>query len=213
MLAVEDRAANPDPNTTISNATARELLDRIRLRDGDPDKIASLHAIYDAYINEKLSKDDFNFVRKEFFARKTSEGGNLLAHKQAFLQGIAHSIDRSDPLIGETDQLGRSKMYLLERDIDRKIDQYRKDGKDPFDLFDRSKPDYVGKPESLERYQTTLSEALKERARQLSSAAAPGATEAIQSVSQRQAGETPADYLRRTRPDASHPAVHAPLSR
>src|SRR5216683_5291219 len=213
MLAVEDRAANPDPNTTISNATARELLDRVRLRDGDPDKIASLHTIYDADINEKLSKDDFNFVRKEFFARKTPEGGNLVAHKQAFLQGIAHSIDRSEPLIGEIDQLGRSKMYLLERDIDRKIDQYRKDGKDPFDLFDRSKPDYVGKPESLERYQTTLSEALKERARQLSSAAAPGATEAIQSVSQRQAGETPADYLRRTRPDASHPAVHAPLSR
>ena len=214
MLAIEDRAANPDPNAAISNAAARQLLDRIRLRDTDPNKIASLNPIYDAYISEKLSKDDFNFVRKEFFANQTPEGGNLLAHKQAFLKGIEHTIDRSDPLIGEFDQLGRSKMYLLERDIDRKIDQYRRDGKDPFDLFDRSKPDYVGKPGSLERYWTTLSEALKERARQLSSTAAPGATEAIQSVPQRHVGETPADYLKRTRPnDVPNTTVHAPLSR
>src|SRR5258708_39033446 len=148
MLALEDRAAAPDPEATTSNVTARGLLDRIRLRDSDPNKIASLDRIYDAYISGKLGKDDFNFVRKEFFAKQTPADAPLLAHKQAFLQAVAPAIDRSDPLIGEVDQLGRSKMNLLERDIDRKAGQYIKSGKDPIDLLDRSKPDYIGKPKA-----------------------------------------------------------------
>jgi len=213
MLAVADRTANPDPDATISNATALQLLHRVRLRDADPDRIAGLDPIYDAYIGGKLGKDDFDFVRKEFSAGRTPEGATLLAHKEAFLTGIAPLIDRSDPLIGEIDRLGRSKMYLLERDLDRKIDQYRKDGKDPFDLFDRSKPDYIGKPESLERYRTTLTEAVKERAREVSAAASPGVTEGGQSVPQRQPGETPEDYLKRTRPSDPNPKVHVPVSR
>jgi hypothetical protein len=199
MLALEDRTANPDPDAAISSVTARRLLDRVRLPDGDPNKIAKLVPIYDAYINGSLSKDDFNFVRKDFFfAKQAPDGDLLLAHKQAFLKGVAHAIDRSDPLIGEIDQLGRSKMYLLERDIDQKIDQYRRNGKDPFDLFDRSKPDYVGKPELLERYRTTLRETLEENARQLRAAAASGSAGASQSGPQRVSGETPSEYLRRS---------------
>src|SRR5215471_7294250 len=89
MLGIEDRAAAPDPDAATSNVTARGLLDRIRLPDGDVNKIASLDQIYDAYIGGKLSKDDFNFVRKELFAKQTSADAPLLAHKQAFLKGVA----------------------------------------------------------------------------------------------------------------------------
>jgi hypothetical protein len=210
MLALEDRAAAPDPEATTSNVTARGLLDRIRLRDSDPNKIASLDQIYGAYISGKLGKDDFNFVRKEFFAKQTPADAPLLAHKQAFLKAVAPAIDRSDPLIGEVDQLGRSKMYLLERDIDRKVGQYIKDGKDPLDLFDRSKPDYVGKPESLERYRTTVTEALEENTRQRSTTAV-GAS--AQSVPQRLIGEMPSEYLKRMNATLPDIKVHVPVSR
>jgi hypothetical protein len=210
MLALEDRAAAPDPDATTSNVAARGLLDRIRLRDSDPNKIASLGQIYDAYIAGKLGKDDFNFVRKEFFAKQTPGDAPLLSHKQAFLKAVAPAIDRSDPLIGEVDQLGRAKMYLLERDIDRKIGQYLKDGQDPLDLFDRSKPDYVGKPESLERYRTTVPEALEENARQRSTAVSSAST---QSIPQRLDGETPSEYLKRMNAALPDIKVHVPVSR
>jgi hypothetical protein len=213
MLALEDRAATADPDATASNVTARGLLDRIRVRDGDPDKIASLDQIYDAYIGGKLSKDDFNFVRKEFFAKQTPADAPLLAEKQAFLKAVAPAIDRSDPLIGEIDQPGRAKMYLLERDIDRKIGEYVKDGKDPLDLFDRSKPDYVGKPESLERYRTTVQEALEENARQLRSTAVSGASGAPQSAPPRLNGETPSEYLKRMNAALPDFKVRVPISR
>jgi hypothetical protein len=210
MLALEDRAAAPDTDATTSNVTARGLLDRIRLRDSDPNRIASLDQVYDAYVGGKLSRDDFNFVRKEFLAKQTPADALLLAHKQAFLKAVAPAIDRSDPLIGEIDQLGRAKMYLLERDIDRKISQYVKDGKDPLDLFDRSKPDYAGKPESLERYRTTVPEALEENARQRS-ATVSGAS--AQSVPQRLNGETPSEYLKRMNAGLPDIRVRVPVSR
>jgi hypothetical protein len=47
------------------------------------------------------------------------------------------------------DPTGMTQLYKLERDIDRKIEHYKRDGKDPHDLFDPSKPDYLGTPEAL----------------------------------------------------------------
>ena len=213
MLALEDRAAAPDPDETASNVAARGLLDRIRLPDGDPSRIASPREIYDAYIGGKLNRDDFNFVRREFSARQAPADAPLLAHKQAFLKSVAPSIDHSDPLIGDIDQLGRAKMYLLERDLDRKIGQHVSAGKDPLDLFDPSRPDYAGKPESLERYRTTVREALEENARRLAPAAVSGEAAASASVPPRLVGETPAEYLSRN--GAALPAgrTHVPLSR
>jgi hypothetical protein len=213
MLAFEDRATSPDPDETASNVAARGLLDRIRLRDGDPNRIASPGEIYDAYISGKLNRDDFNFVRREFSARQTPADAPLLAHKQAFLKSVAPAVDLSDPLIGDIDQLGRAKMYLLERDLDRKIGQYQKAGKDPLDLFDPSRPDYAGKPETLDRYRTTAREDLEESARRIAPAAVSGEAAASQSVPPRLMGETPAEYLGRTGAALPQGRAHVPLSR
>jgi hypothetical protein len=229
MLALEDRITMQDPDETASNSAARGLLDRIRLRDGDPSRIASPGAIYDAYIAGKLNRDDFDFVRKELSARQSPADAPLFARKQEFLRSVAPAIDHSDPLIGDIDQLGRSKMYLLERDLDRRIAAYVKAGKDPHDLFDPAKPDYAGKPGELDRYRTTVREALEETARRLQPAAAqassaqssstPGssvqnaATAAPPSVPPRLPGETPADYLVRTGAPLPLGKPHVPISR
>ncbi len=213
MLALEDRATAPNPDETASNVAARGLLDRIRLRDGDPSRIASPREIYDAYIGGKLNRDDFNFVRREFSARQTPADAPLFAHKQAFLKSVAPAVDLSDPLIGDIDQLGRAKMYLLERDLDRKIDQYIKAGKDPLDLFVPSRPDYAGKPEALDRYRTTVREDLEESARRIAPATVSGEVAAPSSVPPRLVGETPAEYLGRTGTALPQGRTHVPLSR
>jgi hypothetical protein len=211
MLAVADRTAVPDPDETASNAAARGLLDRIRLRDGDPSRIAAPGDIDAAYIGGKLNRDDFIFVRRELVARQTSADAPLFAHKQAFLRSVAPAIDQSDPLIGDIDRLGRARMYLLERDLDRKIGQYVKAGKDPLDLFDPSKPDYAGAPEKLARYRPTVQEALEQSAQQRPPAAGDAA--APPAVPKRLPGETPADYLARTSAPVPQVKLRVPVSR
>jgi hypothetical protein len=46
--------------------------------------------------------------------------------------------------------------------VDRKIDAYRKAGKDPHDLFDASSSDYLGKPGVLAGFQKTMVQSKKD---------------------------------------------------
>jgi hypothetical protein len=187
MLAIADRAAKPDPAELTSNSTARELLDRIRLSDGNPSKIDNLKPIHDAYIGGKLNKRDFDFVRKEFFDSRLPEQTDLLMRKQSFLKGFEGMIDQSDPQAGKIDRIGKTQMYLLERDLNRKIEQYRKDGKSPFDLFDPSKPDYVGKPQALQPFaHESLRQSFEHRMAELTSAARASTEDAQREASQQE---------------------------
>ena len=53
------------------------------------------------------------------------------------------------------------QLYRLSLDIQRKVDDYRKAGKNPHDLFDASKPDYLGKPDVVAAYQATLHDRIR----------------------------------------------------
>jgi hypothetical protein len=55
----------------------------------------------------------------------------------------------ADTAEGKSDRSGILRLYNFERDVDRKMEAYRRDGKDPLDLLDPSKPDYLGTPEAL----------------------------------------------------------------
>jgi hypothetical protein len=86
-------------------------------------------------------------------------------------------------------------------------------GKDPLDLFDPSKPEYAGTPESLTRYRPTVREALEQNAQQRPPAAASGGDAATPPVLPRLPGETPADYLRRTNAPSPQAPLRVPVSR
>src|SRR3984885_13400150 len=67
----------------------------------------------------------------------------------------AESSANSDGATSWVDNLSSDaiwRLYCLERDIDYKIDRCRREGKDPLDLFDPSKPDYLGTPQALAPY-------------------------------------------------------------
>jgi hypothetical protein len=65
-------------------------------------------------------------------------------------------ITKSNPMMGTIDRTGDNQLYKFTFDLRRKVDEYRKAGKDPRDLMDPSKPDYMGSPGALAGYQKTL---------------------------------------------------------
>jgi hypothetical protein len=74
---------------------------------------------------------------------------------------------RRDPLGGTGEAARIRQLYNLDRDLDHRIQYYRKCGKVPFDLLDPSKPDYLGKLELIAQFRlAALRDALAERARQ-----------------------------------------------
>lgn len=242
MIEVVRKAGQAGPAAGVSHMEALGLLDRIRRPAGDPDKITDVRPIYDALIANRITKADFDFVKREFDQIRTPAGEVFGKRKTALIQRISPLISKSNLLMGNHDPEGDAQLYNFEWMLDQKIDEYRKAGKNPGDLIDPTKPDFVGRPEFLMQFQTTFQEAMRAKARQLkevpaypllrgsappASAPAPPAASgapvatapipapSVPGVPPRKPGESPADYLKRIGaglPPAS-PAAQPPVAR
>jgi hypothetical protein len=69
---------------------------------------------------------------------------------------VREQITASKPRTADMDVAIDLQLQRLAVDMQNKIDDYRKAGKNPNDLFDRSKPDCLGKPEIIASCQPTL---------------------------------------------------------
>lgn len=204
-----NRMNKPEPMKQVSHNTAVNLVDRIRLPDGDPRKITDTKPIYDALIAEKLTKDDFNFAMGQFQDLRTAGGERLSVRQNDFFNHIRPQIDQSNPLMGKLDQTGKEQMYKFMLDVKDQIERYRKEGKNPYDLFDPAKQDYMGKPDALKPYQTSVNQSMKNFTGTLQNPTnqpkipAPALVivpiaPALPSDLQRREGESVADWRKRT---------------
>lgn len=164
MIAFVNRADKPDPAAAVSHQLAINLVGDIRAG-----KITDMAPIYDAYAKQDadghpagLTNGDFNFVQTQFKERQTDDGQRLDQTIGKFFAAVKQSIDKSNPLQGGLDMTGGALFFKLQQDVAAKVAEYRKAGKNPYDLLDPSKPDYVGKPEALDPYQHSILESMAE---------------------------------------------------
>jgi hypothetical protein len=199
-IGMLDRANKPDPLTQVSNANATQLFADMRRPDGDPLKITDTKAIDDKYIAGGLTRTDHDWLVKQFTENRDEQGQRLSKRQADFVASIKNAIDKANPLTGKSlDPTGPQQYYAFVRYVDSKVQQYRQAGKDPFDLLDPAKPDFLGKPETVQMFQKTMKESLAYMSSQLSRQ--PGAVAPVGAVppdKQRQPGESIADYLKRT---------------
>jgi hypothetical protein len=175
LIGVMQRDQKPEPMARVSQQTTMKLMDE--MRSADPSKPFDPSKIYDAYKptadnpNGSLTRADFNFLRNEYANMKTPEGEALNAQKKRFFDGVKAQITKSNPIMGTHDPDGDQQLYRFQWDVTRKVDEYRKAGKDWHDLFDPSKPDYLGKPEALQNYLTPLDQSIASKVRGISTKA------------------------------------------
>lgn len=167
MIGIVERETKPEPAAKVSNATASDLIARIRAPSGDPRRVDSLDPVYAEYEKGNLTKADLKFVRDEFTQLRTPEGARLGTAQEEFIKSVKPLIDKSNPLLGKIDQSGPQQVYNFTMTLRRKVEEYRKAGKDPHDLMDPSKPDYMGTPAALAAFQKPLQESLADTARAL----------------------------------------------
>lgn len=169
MINIVNRETKPETEAKVSNRTATDLITRIRAPTGDPTRIDSLDPVYDAYQKGELSKADLKFVRDEFTSMRTPDGAELGAQQDEFIKGFKSSITHANSLLGKLDPSGDQKLYEFTRNIQKKVAEYRKAGKDPRDLFDPAKPDYMGSPAALAPYQKSLKDSMESMAERMRS--------------------------------------------
>lgn len=153
-------AGQTEKRADVSHQTASSLISSMRRPEGDPARIVDMTPVYKAYTDGYLTNADFDFVSKQFDQMKTPDGQRLNKVQDDFFKAVKPAIDKSNPLMGTMDVDGGMQFYAFQRAIAKQVEDYRKAGKDPHDLFDPSKPDYVGKPEALAPFQRGVSDSM-----------------------------------------------------
>ena len=146
----------------VSHQVAINLVSDIR-----SGRITDMGPIYDAYARKSpdgsptgLTNADFNFVQNQFKEMQTADGQRLDQQMVRFLAAVKPSIDKSNPLMGSLDMSGGTMFFRLQQDIAARVAAMRAAHQDPNDLFNPKKPDYVGSPEFLSQYQTSIPESV-----------------------------------------------------
>lgn len=190
MLAWQRRDGMPEPMGRVSQETATDLFRRMNLPDDDPQHISDLREVRNAYVNGKLKRSDEEWLEKRFIEGRTPEGSELKRQRTELSKGAAQMLDGSTMM--KIDSEGKLRVYNYERFVDGKIDEYRKAGKNPLDLFDPTKSDFLGKPDVIRGFTRPLQEQINEKMKNM------GVTSSSsQPKPQRQPGENPDAYLKR----------------
>lgn len=124
-----------------------DSLNRIHAEETDPRKIRSSTELV-GLVGNGLSFNDYQRLQHEYDRAQTPEGNAFLKS----LQGARHQISavlRGSVLGQVMPDVAADAAYRAGMDLDAKIDQFRKDGKDPRDLITPGKPDYFLSPEKL----------------------------------------------------------------
>lgn len=109
------------------------LLRRIHLDHGDPNKISDVKEL-EARLAKGLEYNDFVRLRNELFADRDPNGQPFSKAKARLLQSVERELSKTT--LGTTDPEGVKAAYEFSRRLDAQIEEYRKAGKDPWELLD-----------------------------------------------------------------------------
>lgn len=117
--------------------------------------------IYEAKIAGKINTADFNLALGQFKDMTSPEGNTLGKQKASFFGSVKSQFTATNDLLGVGDGQGDQDYYRFQYAVNDKINQYRKEGKDPYDLFNPNKPDFMGSPANVKGFITPLSVRMK----------------------------------------------------
>jgi hypothetical protein len=169
--AMIDLINNP-PGSTVpagqSYNAAQSLIDRMRLPFGNPNKITTRDQVYDQM--HSLNRTDLDYTLKKFDELSSPGDHPFPKRLEEFFTGITPQIDKSGVFPGlPNDALGKEKAYEYRQMVEGKVAEYRAQGKNPDDLLNPKKPDYLGAPETIQPFKRTMGQALSDYTKSMDS--------------------------------------------
>lgn len=115
-----------------------------------------------AHLGVGITWEDTKQLRQELKDLRTPEGEKLGAQVKSFTEAYAPQIDKSNPVMGKIDFRGKAKLYEFNSMVMDKVNEYKKEGKDPRVLMDPRSAEFLGSKETLDQYKTTMQDSIKE---------------------------------------------------
>ena len=163
-----EQQSRMEPKNNPENV--RELMLQIHAPDEDPTKIYNNQPIYDALSKGKISTSEFAYLNREVTALKDGS-------TNGFQKDVNNARGQVFRALQQNVQLQAMEMaapgtiadiaYRFDRDMEKQIDGYRKQNKDPRTLLDPESRDYILKPGRISSFfpQNTVASAADKAAR------------------------------------------------
>jgi hypothetical protein len=149
----EDLRAAREDQTAKAKQNASSVYNRINLPPGDPQRINSTDAIFDG-----MNKGDYGISETKELLKAFNDvrgpGGESIASSKSRFFGTIDSLFISELQKGTDSPLEHKEqaaLYAYKQWVDSRIDAYRKENKDPFQLFNSSpkNADYLASPGNI----------------------------------------------------------------
>lgn len=164
MLNWKKRDDMPEPLARVSELATQDAMRRMALPADDSNAITSLGQIRELYANQGvLRRADEEWLEKRFKEGLDENGKQLNKLREQVIKSAG--LDKSTMM--NIDGEGRMRQYKFEWYVDQRIAQYRAEKKNPMDLFDPTKPDYLGKPAIVDAFNTPMTDQAKEKVRRM----------------------------------------------
>jgi hypothetical protein len=177
------------------------LFTRMNLPDGDPKKITDEKEL-EQYFGRGLSFTDMNRLRDEFQGKNTEQGRIENDMKKQVMDIARGKLTKSNPLTGFKDPIGDENMARYMAFFFDEYKQRRQKGDTTSELLNPDSPKYLGK--SISAYVRSPQEVMRDLAPKRTprpglalTPNVPSAEANAPKAQQRQAGESPAAYLKR----------------
>lgn len=131
-------------SSTRSHVATSDFVKRLGLADGDPRKLTDTAELLQAMGDNKLTKEDFNFLYGLVNDSKTTSGQNLATVRTNFLKSVTSRVTGSDLGLGKVDPIGDDNLYRLQWDMVQAEAKAKTEHKDPLSIYDPKSPNFVG---------------------------------------------------------------------
>jgi hypothetical protein len=155
-IRIYDRETKEETPARISQENARDLYKRIRLPEGDPDRLKDPEAIHQAYVNDdpskQINKADRDDLIKTFYEFRTPESNYLAREVQTFGKAFEPQLNQS--IMGKALDVRGGERYKYFMDgLWTRIDQMKREGKDAQTIVNTllkpTSKDYYGTQENV----------------------------------------------------------------
>ena len=150
----------PPTTTQASAGVSNELYRRMNLPPGDPQRVNDISEIMNAFSSGWLLRADHDWLIKQYTDAKTVTGVKLDKARTDFWKGHSGFISRS--IVGkQMDTVGESKLWEAQQWAAAREAQYRKEGKDPRNLYMPAHPDGKEFLQNIRSFKPSLDETLR----------------------------------------------------
>lgn len=163
LYNMQRSADKGESDPVVSRRNLASIMPQLMAPYGDPKKLNDYKVINDMMASQKLTKSDWAFAAGIIDQGRSEDGQKIQPHMSSALSAATRVIGKPDINGIFPDDRHAIMLQQWTEDMYNKVEQYKKDNKDPNELFNPKSKDYLLSQDNLRRYQIPMDSSVQHR--------------------------------------------------